>query len=409
MSDSVGAMIPLSDSARQELEKFRRAHETKVLTIFFSDLVGSTKLQVEHGNVVAAGMVRQHYAMMRRILESFDGKEISTSGDSMLIVFAAPADAVKFALSVEKAMREAHLRDPLMPSMRSGIHHGQVVLQMEPGQEDFSDIFGVQVSTAARIMSLGEGRQILVSRAVYDDARMVLAHESLQGLGELYWANHGAYRFKGIPEEYDVCEVGEHAFAPMRPPQSGDKAWRVESPPKPPAHAFAESKSARPNFSLRWVIAAVVLLVATTITAFVVNKQPVMPAKRPMPVEEVATDPRLRLAQIEAKLARLSGVEEELDSMSELDALYRKATDAIFSGAPAQVRSETLKFLERLRNYELTVEEQSFVDKADELANATISIYPEEIYTPVRRLAEQLVSRRKSLLREKQQLEVNLK
>ncbi|MHB8954992.1 MAG: hypothetical protein ACYC4U_18620 [Pirellulaceae bacterium] len=41
----------MNDDARQELEQFHRSHETVVLTIFFNDLVGSTKLQTELGNL----------------------------------------------------------------------------------------------------------------------------------------------------------------------------------------------------------------------------------------------------------------------------------------------------------------------------------------------------------------------
>ena len=49
----------LSAEDREELERFRRAHETQVLTIFFSDLVGSTRLQTKLGNLQAANLVRK--------------------------------------------------------------------------------------------------------------------------------------------------------------------------------------------------------------------------------------------------------------------------------------------------------------------------------------------------------------
>ncbi len=188
-------LISLSESERNALEEFRSSHETKVLTIFFSDLVDSTKLQVEHGNLTAARLVQHHYSLMRNTLKNFDGKEISTAGDSMLIVFLAPADAIKFALTTQQAMRRAQEREPLLPAMRCGVHQGQVVVQMDVDPTEISDICGVQVSTAARIMSLGAGNQILMSRAVFDDARTVLAHDQLHGFGEIHWISHGNYQF----------------------------------------------------------------------------------------------------------------------------------------------------------------------------------------------------------------------
>ena len=73
---------------------------------------------------------------MRRSSADFDGREIKTAGDSMLIVFAAPSDAVKFALHVQRAMRGEQSAQPRLPAVRAGVHQGQVVLEKGGGSDE---------------------------------------------------------------------------------------------------------------------------------------------------------------------------------------------------------------------------------------------------------------------------------
>lgn len=385
--------IVLSHAARQELEQFRRDHETKVLTIFFSDLIGSTQLQVDLGNLRAAQLVQRHYGVMRRILAQFEGREISTAGDSMLIVFAAPSEGVKFALYAQQAMCRDQKQDEHLPTMRCGLHQGQVMLQKESGAAEVTDIYGVQVSMAARIMSLGQSRQILMSRAVFDDARTVLIHDDFAGLGELAWTNHGAYRFKGIREECDVCEVGELGVTPGAPPASS-KAWPARS--SGPIDGPSSGRSSRRRHI---VPAAAVVLLLGAIGLYAAVNGPWRLSAADAAAREARKN---RLAQAELSLARISGIDDEMPGLNELEKKYRHATGVFFGNEPAVVRDETLKFLARLRTYELTEAEQALVVKADALSTATF--YPEEVYHAVRQLAEMLAARKKALAIECEQL-----
>jgi class 3 adenylate cyclase/tetratricopeptide (TPR) repeat protein/predicted Ser/Thr protein kinase len=223
-----GQKVVLSEDAREQLERFRRSHETLVLTIFFGDLVGSTRLQTEHGNLRAAELVQQHYALMREVLAAFDGQEIRTAGDSMLIVFAAPSEAVKFALHAQRSLRSQRQVESNLLPMRVGVHQGQVVLEMDRSGSGVADVYGLQVSTAARIMDLAEGDRILLSRAVFDDARAILNQDDFPGFASLAWRNHGPYCFKGVADSHEVCEVGEEPAVPLTPPQASAKGWPAE-------------------------------------------------------------------------------------------------------------------------------------------------------------------------------------
>ena len=72
-------------------------HQTGLITILFTDLVGSTTLKQQVGDRTGATLIQQHHALVRELLRGFPGgEEIETAGDSFLIVFSRPSDAVHF-------------------------------------------------------------------------------------------------------------------------------------------------------------------------------------------------------------------------------------------------------------------------------------------------------------------------
>ncbi len=209
----------LSERARIQMDEFRASHHTKVLTIFFSDLVGSTRQQDELGNDYAAALVEKHRAIFRATLAKFvDGREIETAGDSFLAVFDAPSDGVWFALQLQANMRSARIYEPDLPGFRIGLHQGQVVIGHTDGSSKPMDIYGIQVSVASRIMGFGCGGQILCSRAVFDDAKQSLTKKELDGLERLEWRLYGSYRLKGVRAAQEIGEVGEKGKAPFKRP-----------------------------------------------------------------------------------------------------------------------------------------------------------------------------------------------
>ncbi len=101
---------------------------------------------------------------------------------------------------------------------RIGIHIGEVVIEVHDGTEKTKDLYGIQVDTAARIQSLAEGSQILLSRSTFDNARQVLKGQDIAGIGAITWLNHGPYLLKGVEDPLEICEVGEVEPAPLKPP-----------------------------------------------------------------------------------------------------------------------------------------------------------------------------------------------
>jgi serine/threonine-protein kinase len=83
------------------------------------------------------------------------------------------------------------------------------------------------IDLAARVMSLGLGGQILMTRTAFNDARQFLsAHPGDPG-AQLKWVAHGPYLFKGSEDPMDVFEVGLAGRSPLTPPPDSEKVRRA--------------------------------------------------------------------------------------------------------------------------------------------------------------------------------------
>lgn len=210
---------PISIRRREALESFQRKHHLGQLTVVFTDIVSSTDLKQMLGDLAAQALMKAHHDRVREILAQFAGaQEIETAGDSFLLVFAHPADAVAFALRLQASLRsqsrgQAAIRD------RIGIHVGKVLVE-EGG------LFGVDVDTCARVMSVGGADQILLTRAAHDESRRELEGRAIPGVARIAWRSHGRYHFKGLGEPIELFEVGEEGKARLSAPEDSDKAVR---------------------------------------------------------------------------------------------------------------------------------------------------------------------------------------
>lgn len=215
---------------RAKVEEFTRKHRVGLLTLLFTDLVGSTKLKQEFGDRESVALIQRHHASVREILSRFsEGEEIGTAGDSFFIVFTKPSDAVQFSLLLQAGLREL-ARERSRPLLdRVGIHIGEVVIEERPGAPKPRDMYGLQVDICARVMSLAEGDQVLLTRSAFDNARQVLKGQDIEGVGTLSWLNHGPYLLKGVEEPMEICEVGETGASVLKAPGDSEKVHRYVS------------------------------------------------------------------------------------------------------------------------------------------------------------------------------------
>jgi class 3 adenylate cyclase len=120
-----------------------------------------------------------HDAAVRRELERFRGREVDTAGDGFLATFDGPARAVRCAISAGEALRE------LRVEIRAGIHTGECEL-------DGQKIRGIAVHTGARIASLAEPGEVLISHTVKD----LVAGSGLE------FEDRGVHELKGVPGKW---------------------------------------------------------------------------------------------------------------------------------------------------------------------------------------------------------------
>lgn len=222
---------PPAANERRSLPEFnaaaRRKVPNRVVTMLFSDIVGSTKLKQEYGDAQSMALINKHHAIVRQILGgTATGEEVSTSGDSFFMAFSTPSDAVLCALRWQDAIRNFAQDEGVSLQDRIGIHVGEVYVDNAKVAGKEFDLNGIQVDTAARVMSLAQGNQILLSSFAFHNAKQMLEGYEFDGIGQLSWRSYGPYDVKGVDIPVEIFEVGEAGLACMKPPPDGEKAKR---------------------------------------------------------------------------------------------------------------------------------------------------------------------------------------
>ena len=161
-----------------------RKSDRILATILFSDIVGSTDQALSLGDQAWQGLLARHHQIVRRHIGTFRGREIKTTGDGFLVTFEAPARGVQCATAITQSLQELGIR------VRVGLHTGEC---------EFSDgdVSGVAVHVAARIQSVAEPGQVLVSQTVRD----------LTAGSGLIYQDAGKHQLKGLTGVWQLFDV----------------------------------------------------------------------------------------------------------------------------------------------------------------------------------------------------------
>jgi pimeloyl-ACP methyl ester carboxylesterase len=179
-----------ADAILDEIEEFltglRRGPEPdRVLaTVVFTDLVASTEHAVELGDTRWRYLLESHQAQVRRQLERFRGHEVQTTGDGFLATFDGPARAIRCAQAIVDQSGGLGLET------RAGLHTGECELMN-------NDVGGIAVHIAARVATLADAGEVLVSSTVKD---------LVAGSG-LTFADRGVHTLKGVPDKWRLFAV----------------------------------------------------------------------------------------------------------------------------------------------------------------------------------------------------------
>ena len=156
-------------------------HDRVVTTLLMSDIVDSTATASRLGDLVWRQRLAEHNRLIRTRLERYQAREVNTTGDGFLAMFASARGAIACAASIRDATDEIAL------PVRIGIHSGEV--ELLPG-----DIGGLAVHAVARVMALAGASEVMVSAS---------AHGLAEG-GGLRFEPRGTHQLKGLPSAIEV-------------------------------------------------------------------------------------------------------------------------------------------------------------------------------------------------------------
>jgi len=157
------------------------APTTRLATVMFTDIVGSTERQADLGNQAWGELISRHHGLIRQSLAEFGGNEIDTAGDGFYATFDGSARSVRCALDISK-----HIRD-LGIEVRIGVHTGECELINDK-------VGGIAVTIGSRIASIAGPSQVLISQTVKD---------LVAGSG-LTFEDAGEHELKGVPDRWHL-------------------------------------------------------------------------------------------------------------------------------------------------------------------------------------------------------------
>jgi class 3 adenylate cyclase len=145
---------------RERIEALIKNKYTRVITIMFTDLKGSTKLAETQGDVATRLLIKRHNDIVFPAIAAQRGTLVKTMGDGTLSYFAEAADAVRAAVQAQRGLKEYNRARPggIPLLMRVGINTGSGIVES-------NDLFGDAVNVASRFETLAEPGEILISES----------------------------------------------------------------------------------------------------------------------------------------------------------------------------------------------------------------------------------------------------
>ena len=182
------------------------ATESVASTILSTDIEGSTRLLQALGPDYAPSVDARHRAILRACFERHGGAELGTEGDSFMVAFVKPSEAVQAAFDGQIALAEERWPPGVSVRVRMGLHTG-VAYRAADG------LIGLTLHQAARIGVAAHGGQVLASSTTAD----------VWCPSGATWASLGTYSLKDIPP-IELRELRHDDLSPV------DKAPRLPPP-----------------------------------------------------------------------------------------------------------------------------------------------------------------------------------
>jgi class 3 adenylate cyclase len=198
------------------------------VTFVFSDIEGSTALLKVLGDRYGE-VLSTHRRMMRESFTATGGVEIDTQGDAFFFAFPRARDAVSAAVEAQRLHAKHAWPDGHAVRVRMGLHTGEPAV----GSEGY---LGIDVVRAARLCTVGQGGQVLLS----ETTRALVGSSLPEGVSV---HTLGERRLKDIDEPERVFELDIEGG----PAPEADAAPATPEPPPRPARSPLPAPSPEPG------------------------------------------------------------------------------------------------------------------------------------------------------------------
>jgi pimeloyl-ACP methyl ester carboxylesterase len=185
-------------------------------TVLFTDIVASTARAAAKGDERWRAVLQRFDEITADLTQQFGGTVVKSTGDGHLTTFDAPTRGIRCAEALRADVETLGIQ------IRAGIHTGECELLG-------TDIGGLAVHIAARILGQAGAGEILVSRTVCD---LVVG----SGTG---FEDRGSVELRGVPGTWQLLAVNRHG-----PPVGSAEAELASTPTPGPRTAMRRSDRA---------------------------------------------------------------------------------------------------------------------------------------------------------------------
>jgi len=196
-----------------------------IVTIIFTDIQGSTDLWEKLGNKFKP-VLEDHNNILRKACSEYNGIEVRFEGDSYMLAFTKPRDAISFAVKAQYDLSNHKWPKEVGTILvRMGMHTGE---PLTIGKE----YFGSMVNKAKRVQDATHGGQILISAETAESVKDNLPMLKLQESESKHSAMHDArctknevslidlkfHRLKGLERQEQLFQVTHPSLPKMKFP-----------------------------------------------------------------------------------------------------------------------------------------------------------------------------------------------
>ncbi|CUF86777.1 guanylate cyclase-like protein, putative [Bodo saltans] len=213
---------------------------TTPMCIAFTDIQSSTALWARASDEMSDA-VEQHHFLIRQILRVHSGYEVKTIGDSFMVAFQSPVDAMEFSLELQRQLysnswpreidetyhdlaAEVSSTEPVLrpdPALwnglrvRVGLNYGTCNARLDSVTGGY-DYYGTLVNTAARVEGVGHGGQVLATEAM-----MVALNQANYRYDRVHTKCLGPQSLRGLDApvvlyQFSPIEFAERGFGELR-------------------------------------------------------------------------------------------------------------------------------------------------------------------------------------------------